>query len=119
MRNHLFALAGAVIGGAIGYFAFFWIARQGFYGIILPGGLLGLGAGIVKNHSRWVAVVCGALAAMLGLITEWQFRPFIKDETLTYFLAHLYELQPITLLLIALGGLIGFYVPFRRYAEST
>jgi hypothetical protein len=119
MRENLIALAGALVGGAIGYFAFFWIAGQGFYGLILPGGLLGLGAGIVKNRARWVAVVCGVLAVGLGLFTEWQFAPFVKDKSFTYFLAHIYELKPLTLLLIAVGGAIAFYVPFRRYASDS
>ncbi|NJN05747.1 MAG: hypothetical protein HC814_04360 [Rhodobacteraceae bacterium] len=34
-------LIGAVLGGVVGWFAFFWIANQGFYMLALPGGLLG------------------------------------------------------------------------------
>src|SRR5262249_34107066 len=59
MQKNLLALGGALVGGAVGYFAFFWIAQQGVYGLVLPGGLLGLGAGIVQNRSSWVAVACG------------------------------------------------------------
>ena len=40
IRSNLLALAGAVGGGLIGYFIFMWLAHQGFYGLILPGGLL-------------------------------------------------------------------------------
>ena len=114
MKNNLLALCGAIVGGALGYYAFFWIAKQGFYALILPGGLLGLGAGIVKNRSWLIAVVCGLLAIALGLFTEWQYAPFVKDESLGYFLAHVADLKPVTLLMIAVGGFLGFWLPFER-----
>ena len=106
--------AGAVGGGLIGYVAFFWIAQQGFYGIALPGGLLGLGAGCVACRWRWPAVVCGVLALALSLFTEWKFAPFLKDDSLSYFLWHLHEKATVKLLMIAAGTFIGFWVPFRR-----
>src|SRR5947209_2993761 len=114
MKHNLLALCGALVGGAIGYFAFFWIAAQGFYALALPGSLLGLGAGVVKNRGVWVAVVCGLLAVALGLFIEWRFAPFRDDGRLGYFLAHVLDNEPITLVMIAVGGLIGFWVPFRR-----
>jgi hypothetical protein len=114
MTKNFLALAGALVGGAIGYFAFFWIASQNFYAMVLPGGLLGLGAGVVKNRSVGVAVVCGLLALALGIYTEYRFRPFLIDDSFGYFLAHLHDLQPFTLILIGLGAAIGFWVPFRR-----
>jgi hypothetical protein len=114
MYKNLLALGGALVGGAVGYSAFFWSAQQGFYALVLPGGLLGLGAGIVQNRSSWVAVACGLLAIALGLFTEYRFAPFAEDHSLGYFLAHVLDLRPLTLLMIGLGGLIGFWVPFRR-----
>jgi hypothetical protein len=41
-KNMVAGLAGAVAGGAIGYFTFIWIARQGFYALMLPGALAGV-----------------------------------------------------------------------------
>jgi len=119
MKQLLLVVAGAVAGGILGYSAFFWIAGQGFYGLVLPGGLLGLGAGIGKN--RWVslAVVCSVAALALGLFTEWRFAPFKKDQSLGYFMLHFYELQGLTLIMIALGGAIGFWVPFRRIERDN
>jgi hypothetical protein len=114
MRYVLLPLAGAVLGGLLGYFAFFWIARQGFYAMVLPGGLLGLGAGLARNRSVWIAVVCGLAALALGVYTEWRFAPFADDEGLRFFLANLHHKAPIKLLMIALGSAIGFWVPFRR-----
>jgi hypothetical protein len=114
MRNNLFVLLGGLVGGTVGYFLFFWIAGQGFYGLILPGGLLGLGAGVSRATSRLLPAVCGILALLLGLLTEWRFAPFAADGSLGYFLSHIHQLKPLTLLLIGAGGLIGFWVPFRR-----
>lgn len=119
MRNNFLALGGAVVGGVLGYFAFFLIAAQGLYGLVLPGGLLGLGAGVVKNRSVLVSIVCGISAVALGLFTEYSFSPFIRDDSLGYFLSHVTELRPITLGMIAVGGCIGFYVPFRRKVSSS
>jgi hypothetical protein len=114
MKYNLLALLGAVVGGTLGYFGFFWIARQGFYAMILPGGLIGIGAGVVRNYSVWVAVVCGLLALALGLFTEFRFAPFVADETFSFFMAHVHQLSPVTLLMIAAGAFIGFWVPYRR-----
>jgi hypothetical protein len=114
MKNALLVLGGAAVGGVLGYFIFFWIADQGLYGWMIPGALLGLGAGIAKNRSIIVAVICGILAIGLGLFAEWRSAPFIKDESLGYFLTHIHELKKITLVMLAVGGAIGFWIPFRR-----
>jgi hypothetical protein len=58
--------------------------------------------------------VGGLLAIVAGLLAEHQLAPFVADTSLTYFLVHVLDLQPVTLLLIGMGGLIGFWVPFRR-----
>src|ERR1039458_267269 len=118
LKHNGLVLLGAVIGGLLGYAAFFWIARQGFYGIILPGGLLGIGAGIFKTRSKYIAVVCGFLALALGCFTEWRFALFVADPSLGYFLSHVRQLRPITLMMIAAGTLIGFWVPFRRSQDE-
>jgi len=107
-------LLGALAGGLLGHLLFFWVARQGFYGLILPGGLAGLGAGIGRGGSRWVAVACGLVALVFGLLTEWRFAPFEADGGFGYFLGHLHQLRPLTLAMIGVGAAIGFWVPFRR-----
>jgi hypothetical protein len=108
----------AVIGGVLGYFGFFLLARQGYYGMILPGGLVGVGAGLFRTKSKYVAVVCGVLALVLGLYTEWRFRPFIADDSLGYFLAHLHKLSRVSQIMLVVGTIIGFWVPFRRTQDA-
>jgi hypothetical protein len=119
MKKLSLVLCGALAGGFLGYVGFFWIAAQGFYALALPGGLLGVGAGIAKNRSFLVAVSCGLAATALGVFTEWRYAPFIDDDSFAYFLAHFYQLKPITIVMILVGGLIGFWVPYRRKAKIT
>ncbi len=75
MKAAYLVMCCALLGGTVGYLAFAWLLTQGFYGLVLPGGMLGLGAGIPRNNSRAVAIVCGLLALGLGLYTEWRFFP--------------------------------------------
>ena len=115
MKNLLAGLAGALAGGAVGYFAFIWIARQGFYALMLPGALAGFGASLfVNNRSVLRGVLCGVFALGLGLFAEWRFAPLIKDSSLGYFLTHLGQLQPITLLMIAGGGILGYWLALGK-----
>jgi hypothetical protein len=94
---------------------------RGLYGLALPGGLLGLGAGIFKTRSKAIVVVCGLLALALGFFTEWCYAPFVTDGSLGYFLSHVHQLSPLTLIMIGAGALIGFWVPFRcgRAVKNT
>ena len=98
----------------MGYFGFIWIARQGFYALVLPGGLLGVGASLFANKSIAPCIVCGLSALALGVLAEWQFAPFIRDGSLGYFVTHIYQLRPITVMMIAAGAFIGFWAPFSR-----
>lgn len=112
-KRDLLVLVGAAVGGTIGYFAFFWMLSQGLYGLVIPGGLLGFGAGWVRGGSTIMAVLCGLAGLILSLFCEWHGRPFIKDPSLGYFLSHLHELLPMTMLMIAVGTIIAFWLPFR------
>jgi len=102
-------LVGAAIGGAVGYFAFFWVTRHGFYAMVLPGGLLGFGAGLcARGRSIPLAVICCAAALALSLVTQWRFAPFIADPGFGYFIAHVSALSPVTLVMIGLGTFLGY-----------
>lgn len=114
MKQIAFVFGGAVLGGLVGHLGFGWLLSQGFYGLVLPGGLLGLGAGLSPCRVRWPSVVCGVMALALGLVSEWRHFPFKADDSFGYFLSHVHQLKPITLLMMAAGTAIGFWVPFRR-----
>ena len=114
MKSTLLAIVGAVIGGIVGHLAFEWFRQRGFYAMILPGGLLGIGAAIGKVESKWLALVFGVAALGLGLFTEWRFFPASPDESLGHFLRHVTDRGSVTLLMIAAGGVLGFWIPYRR-----
>jgi hypothetical protein len=117
MKNHLLVLVAAIAGGMLGHFATVWIAQQGFYAIALPGALAGLAAGAFRSRSIAVAIICGLWGIAIGLLTEWRAFPFIADGGLPHFLKHIGDLRPITLIMIAAGGVIAFWIPFRRGRE--
>lgn len=119
LKNYLVTLGLAAAGGALGYLAFFWIASQGFYALVVPGGLLGLAAGLVPNRSLTMAIICGLLALGLGIVTEYRFRPFLADESFAYFLTHLHQLEPFTWIMIVVGSFVGFWGPFRRMERKS
>ena len=115
MRNpiasNVLGLAGAAVGGILGYWIFAWIVGQGFYGLMIPGALLGLGCSLLAQHrSLTRGIVCGVAAVALGLYAEWRIFPFKDDQSFTYLATHFYQLKPITLLMIGVGGAFGFWM---------
>ena len=112
-------LIGAAVGGAVGYFVFGWLVSQGFYAVALPGVLLGVGAGLLRQRqSLAFSIVCAITAVVLGILAEWKHFPYAADESLGYFLEHLQDLRPISLIMIALGGFAGFWFS-RRPARQV
>ena len=51
---------------------------------------------------------------MLGIVTEWRFAPFVADESFSFFVRHLNELKPLTLILIGVGAVLGFWFGVGR-----
>ncbi len=110
----------AVAGGLLGHFAFLWIARQGFYALALPGALAGLACGLVsKRNCLPVSFVCGGWALALGIFSQWRFAPFIKDTSLGFFLTHLQDLRPTTMIMILLGGVFGFWFALGSRGKAS
>ncbi len=110
VRGHLLAIPGAAVGGGLGGWVFEWILAQGYYAMMLPGFLVGVGGGAFLRYRSWLsAAVCGLFALLTGVILEWRSAPFLADDSLGYFLTHLRYLKPVTLGMIGLGGLFGFW----------
>lgn len=109
------ALLAAAAGGAVGYYAFFWIAQQGFYAIMLPPALVGLAAGyVMTSRSQPLAIVCCIAGLALGLFTEWKFAPFRLDNSWSYFLTHVHQLKPVTLLMLVIGAVASYRFALGR-----
>jgi hypothetical protein len=109
--NWPLGLLGAIVGGALGYFLFFLLTRIGHYALILPGGLLGLGGGLMlRGKSTLFGVLCGVSALGLSLFADWRFEPFIADRSFWYFLTHIHKFDFITLFMLVVGVLIAFWL---------
>lgn len=111
LRNQLLGLIGAVGGGVVGYFAFVWIWRQGFYAGALPGAMVGIGCGLLaQGGSRVRGILCGLAGLGLGIYSDWcQSPPFKADPGLGYYVVHLYQVELVTLILIGLGGFLSYW----------
>ena len=111
IASNVLGLTGAVIGGALGYYIFMWIVDQGFYGLMIPGALLGLGCSLLSQHrSHFRGIICAAAACLLGLYSEWKFAPFKADDSFGYFLRHAGDLKPITEGMIVLGAFFAYWL---------
>lgn len=109
IKNWLLGIVGAVIGGVAGYFITRWIVGQGFYALVVPGALLGIGCGFLSGaQSNAIGGCCAVAALGLGLFTEWSLFPFIADDSLGFFLTNLSELKPMSWIMIALGVYCGW-----------
>ena len=107
----LLSLAGGLVGGALGYWVFFWLVRHEFYGLIVPGALVGLGSGLLsRRRSKIRGVVCGLAGLGFGLYADWGFEAFRDDPGFGYFVAHIHQLGPVTLLMLGLGGVMAFWL---------
>jgi hypothetical protein len=111
MTSCLLSLAGAVVGGVLGYYIFRWFLRYNFYGMMIPGALVGLGCGLLAQHSSPIrGLVCALVALGLGFYTEWSFFPFADDRSLGFFLKNITALSPVTFLMIALGAFFAYWL---------
>ncbi|WP_435017583.1 hypothetical protein TA3x_005198 [Tundrisphaera sp. TA3] len=105
-------LVGALLGGAVGYYLFAWIVKQGYDAPVLVGAFAGLGCGIAsRTDSNRRGLACGLLALVGGILAQWKHFTFAftQDGSLREFLLHLHQVPPITLGLIAVGGFLGFW----------
>ncbi|AMV38080.1 hypothetical protein [Planctomyces sp. SH-PL62] len=127
ITEELTAALGALLGAALGYYTFQWLYHRGFYGMMIPGALLGLGCSLASrrpSHARGVA--CAAAAFALALFVEWKFFPFRDDPSFRHFLTRLPDLKGVTILMIAAGAGFAYWLGrdaggdrFRRAAPGA
>lgn len=103
-------LGGAVAGGIAGYFLFALLLRNNLYTSMIPGALLGIGAGLAaRGKSPLLGIICGVAAIPLAIWSEWMLMPFAKDNSLTFFLANLHQLPPLHLIMMAIGAAAAWW----------
>ena len=104
-------IAGGMVGGVIGFLVVCWLARQGMYGMMIPGAMIGLAAGIAaRGKSLLLGMICASAAVVFGFVIEWAVFPFLKDRSFSFFLAHLHDLRPMTMIMIGLGAVFAFWL---------
>jgi hypothetical protein len=109
--SHLLGFVGALLGGALGFYIFGWLVRHGFYGLMIPGALLGGGCGLLARHaSNARGIVCGVAAALFALFTEWWYFPFKDDTSVADFVSNLSSRGPVTGLMIVVGAFIAYWL---------
>lgn len=107
----LFGLVGAAAGGVAGYFGFDFMWNHGFYAMILPGVAIGLGFSLASRRSSVVyGIVCAVLALGLSIYIESQYFIYEVAGSFTYLLSHPLEIQPVSLIMIALGTVLAFVI---------
>jgi hypothetical protein len=105
------AFLGAAAGGFLGYYTFQWLYNHGFYGMIIPGALLGLGGSLLTQApSRARGFVCAAAAMGLGVLMEWKFFPFFDNGRFRYFVKHVLEVNRVHLAMIAAGAFFAYWL---------
>ncbi len=103
----LLGAVGGLLGGVVGYFAVSWLAQNGFYAMVLPGALVGLGTGwLGRSHSLPRGIVAGVAAVISGTLIEWQV--FYSANALSFFLQNINEIGAVSFAMIGLGGVLGF-----------
>jgi hypothetical protein len=102
-------LAGGIVGGVAGYFIFYLLRQQGFYGIMIPGALLGLCACLCSGgRSQGLGLLCLVMAIGLTLFTEWHVL-FSKNHTFQFFIANIHTLPSVKLVMMGLGALAAYW----------
>lgn len=118
-------IVGAVFGAALGWLIFDWLLGNAMYAMILPGALIGVGASLgSRSQNMPLGIICGITALALGIFLEWKYLPFAADESLQFFLTNLFQVDPVHLIMIAVGGIAGFMLGKGRdslthVSEST
>ncbi len=108
--NYPAAVLGMLAGVILGSVGFWLLWKIGFYGMVLPGAMVGLGCGAQSRaKSIPLGIASAVVAFVLCVVLEWYYRPFVADESLLYFVKNLSDLQNRTKFTMACGIFAGFW----------
>ncbi|MFT5302243.1 MAG: hypothetical protein ACI87E_004773 [Mariniblastus sp.] len=111
IKNFLFGIAGAVIGGAVASLVFYFVAQQGFYMGAIPGAGIGIGfsMGARKRHLAF-GLTSGIMALAIGLLSDWILFPNADS-----FFEHVAGIDGwVTWAMVILGTVLGFQFGIGR-----
>lgn len=98
-------LAGMAVGAVAGHLIVEALLRYGVYAAVIPGAIVGLGAGYFRRtYNKWIGILAAVTGLATGIYTELDVFTF-GDGTLLFFLTHP---QPVTWLMLALGTWMAF-----------
>src|SRR5690242_8077594 len=108
IASNVLGAVGAAIGAILGYYTFSWIYHHGFYGMMIPGTMLGLGCGaLARHHSAIRGAACAAGGLALGLFTEWSVA-YGGRLGVGEFLSEISKPDLIAILMIAAGSYFAY-----------
>ena len=120
--SNLLGLVGAIVGGALGFYTFLWLLKQGYYGLIIPGAFLGLGCSLLARHRSTIrGIVCGVAAFALSQFADWYCT--ITDASFLDFVRDGKTLTPVTMLMTGVATIVALWIGgdagFRGIAART
>lgn len=108
-------VVGMLAGGAVGCLLFWLLLQQGFYALVLPGALIGLGCGAFsRTRSGLLAAGSACVATVVTLGLEARFFPFVADPSMSYFVTHLHQLKSATVIMMAIGVFMAGWFGWGR-----
>ena len=115
----ILGFGGAILGASLGFTFFTLLIKYvGIYAMAVPGLLVGLGCGFcLPRRSLILGIVCAIIAAATMIFAEWWNFPFLKDESLGFFLQNLGELSRLFWFSLILGSGLAFW--FGQGNERT
>ena len=108
-------IAGAAIGGILGYAIFYGIAQVGFYAVLFIG--FGVGNGFsygYRRSSQVASIACGVVALIVSVVADWHVR---SNQGLVDHVKNLQDDGVFLLAMIALSGLAGYWCSRDRAAK--
>ena len=104
-------IVGALIGGAVGSYAYFTLLDYGLDALMLPGVLVGVGFSRGARRPMWSAgVFCAVIGLMAMLFCEWQSLLNFQGGPFLDFIASLDEINTGNKIMLAAGTLIAFWM---------
>ena len=101
-------IAGAAIGGLLGYLMFDFLLGYGLYAGIVPGAFIGIGFSIAARHISLVAgVLCGIVGLFFGFWCD-AVTNLPPDDLVSYF-KEIDQVPTVNLLMIVIGGVASFW----------
>lgn len=126
IKNLALGIVGGIAGGFAGGLICKFLADQGFYGVILPGALVGLGFALAarKGHFGFGAV-SGVLGLLAGLLTQW--KVYSDEPSFFKLVGELKDYSIVTWIMLGLGAVLAFTigkgntfnVPQQKYDKDS